>query len=156
MSKTIILGAGGTAQFDVKVQKWNMIFFGALFLVQGFLYLFKVDQGAWSKTMMSILFMSGMYVIIFALINFSRTSKYAAKLKIDDSYVELKTSLFKKGIKLKWQDIESVSFKPYRVDFKVADTVEVITYDTTSDISIDIKETLREVAESKNIKVIGG
>ena len=156
MNKTILLGASGAHTFDIKIQKWNYFILGALFIAQGLTYFYRIDEGIWTKLMMNLTFMSGTYVIIFALINFSRTSKYSPKLKIDDDSVELKTSLFKKGIKVKWQEIQSVSFKPYRVDFKVADTVEVITYDTTSDISIEIKEALREIAEKKNIEVIGG
>ena len=156
MSKTILLGAGGTQIFDAKIQRWAYFFLGTLFITQSFIYLLGTNDTFWTKAMIGMTFMSGTYMLVFGLMNFSRTSKFSPKLKIDDAYVELKTSLFKKGIKIKWQDIQSVSFKPYRVDFKLVDTVEVIAYDTTSDISIDIKETLREIAEKKNIEVIGG
>jgi hypothetical protein len=151
-----MLGAGGGHRFDVKVQKWNMIFFGVLFLVQGFTYLFRIDQGIWTKAMMGITFMSGFYVLIFGFINFSRTSKLAPKIKIDDTSIELKTGLFRKSTVLKWVDIQSIKFKPYQVNFKTADTVQIINYDTTSDISIDVKETIREYADKMNIEIMGG
>jgi hypothetical protein len=156
MSKTILLGSGGTAKFDVKVQKWNYFFLGALFITQGVTYFYRIDDGVWTNVMMNLTFLSGVYLIGFALINFSRTSKYSPKLKIDDTCVELKTSLFKKSKKLNWLDIQSVRFKSFRIDFKTLSTVEVFAYDCTSDISVDIKEAIRDVAEKKNIEVIGG
>ena len=156
MSKTILIGAGGTAQFDIKVQKWNMLFFGILFIAQGFLYMFSLNQGAWAKPMMMMTFLSGTYVIMFALLNFSRTSRFSPKVKVDNTKVEFKTSLYKKGKSFNWQDIQSIRFKSFRIDFKTNNTVEVIAYDCTSDISIDIKETIREFAEKNNIEVIGG
>lgn len=155
MSKTILFGVGGN-KLDVRIQKWSYFFLGAMLLGQGFLHFFSNGDGWVRSIMIMLMFFGGGYAIIFALFNFSKSSKYAPKLKIDDLSVELKTSLFKKRIKIKWKDIQSVSFKPYRVDFKVNDAVEVIAYDTTSDISIDIKETLREVAAKKDIEVIGG
>lgn len=156
MSKTILLGSGGTPNFDIKVQKWNMIFFGILFLLQGYSYLLKIDQGTWAKVMTGITFMSGSYVIIFALLNFSRSSKFAPKVIVDETSIKFKPGLFKKYRYFNWQDIQSISFKSFRVDFKTENTVEILSYDCTSDISIDIKEAIREMAEKKNIEVVGG
>jgi len=156
MSKVILLGSSGTPNFDVKVQKWNYILLGGLFLLQGGNYLYGSKDGAFDKFMMYLMFYSGMYAIAFALINFSRSSKFAPKVIVDESKTKFKRSLLKKKNTFNWQDIQSIRFKSFRIDFKTVKTVEILSYDCTSDISIDVKEAIREMAEKKNIEVIGG
>ena len=70
--------------------------------------------------------------------------------------MQFKTSIFKRPSKMLWQDIQSIKFRPYRIDLIMSNATENITYDTTADISVEIKETLSEIAMKKNIEVIAG
>jgi len=156
MQKIILLGNTGAERYDVKVQKWLWIFMGSLFLIQGILNYYRDSDWIVDKLMVNLMLLGGMSAFIFAWANFSKRSRFAPKLKLDENSIALKGGLFKKNKKLKWTDIRSITLKPFRIDFKTEETVEVIAYECTSDISIEVKEAIRGVAEKKNIEVIGG
>ena len=155
MSKTILLGAGNTP-FSIKATKWNLIFMAILFFSQTALILLRSGEGLIDNIYLATTLIGGFYAITIAVMVYNKSSKYAPNVKVDDTFVEFKTRLFKSATKLKWADINTIEFKALQVVFHTNDSVEILSYDTSADISIDIKEAIREVANKNNIGVIGG
>ncbi len=151
MSKIILLGAGD--EFSNKINKWTFIFGGFLFFAQSVLYIYSSTHGLTKNFSTSFTFLAGIYLILFlilfALIAFSKSSKYALKVKVDDAIIEFKTNFFKKPTKLNWHDIKFIEFKSYQINFHLGNSDKNISYDTSAPVSIEIKETLREIAERK-------
>ena len=55
-----------------------------------------------------------------------------------------------------WTSVQSIEFGQFKIVFKLKDRDEVLNYSSSADASIEIKSLIREVAENKNIRVIGG
>jgi len=155
MSKIILLGAGH-ATFSTNATKWSFIFMSILFFAQSALTLIRGTEGLIDNVYLGITLIGGFYSIVVVVMVFSKSSRFAPKLKVDDACIELKTKLFKKSKKLNWLDIQAIDFKSFRIDIKTANTVEIFSYDCSSDVSVEIKDAIRTVAEMKNIEVIGG
>jgi hypothetical protein len=154
MSKIILLGI--PSQYSKKAPKISFIIIGLYLLLLGALNFSRPDQNTFDKLSMTANFIAGFLFIIYGQIAFSRKAKAAPKISINDDIIEYKTSLFKNARHIKWQDVHAIEFSSYRVDFKLANTTETLVYEANADVSIEIKESLREFAEAKNIEVVGG
>ena len=156
MAKVILLGNSGAERIDAKIQKWILILMGILFIIQGSLNYYRNSDSLIDRFMVYLMLFGGVSALIYAWANFSKNSRFAPKLKLDDNSISLKGGLLKKNKVLKWVEIKSITLKPFRVDFKTENAVEIMPYECTSNISIEVKEAIREVAVRKNIEVLGG
>lgn len=52
--------------------------------------------------------------------------------------------------------LKKIEFDLYKLSFQLSDNNLVFSYNSHPDISIDIKNMIREMAEEKNIEVTGG
>lgn len=154
MNKTILIGHNN--KFSAYANKWLFILMGILFLVNGGLNISYYPQEILRPLFGILTLMSGIFYFFYGLIGFSVNSKYSLKVKVDKSTIELKNSLWKASTKLNWSDISSIQFQPFEVIFGLKDTSNSFSYASNADVSIEIKQTLREFAESRGIEVIGG
>ena len=154
MSKTILLGVA--TQHSRKAPRIAHTLMGLYFLVYGGFYLVETAYTTGELIFRGSMIIIGLAYILYAQFAFSSKSKFAPRISIDENVILCKTSFFRKGYQIKWIDIKSIEFNPYQVDFVLENKTENLTYDTNADVSIDIKEALREVAEAKNIEIIGG
>ena len=93
---------------------------------------------------------------MIGLTAFSQNSKFALRVKIDNNSIELKNNFFKPVTQLNWTDLQSIEFGLYEISFQLTGTTKVFSYDSNANVSRDIKKTIREFAERKNVMVIGG
>jgi hypothetical protein len=154
MSKTILLGVA--VQHSRKAPRIGFTFFGFYFIFYGAYYFSKLDNSLPELLFRGSFILVGLAYIIYAQIAFSKSSKFAPRISINDNTIEYKLGFFKKSFRISWADIQSIEFAPYRVLYKINDKIETLSYDTNAEVSIEIKETLREFAEAKKIEVIGG
>lgn len=93
-----------------------------------------------------------------SVLGYSVTSKYAAKIRVTDNLIELRTKFGLVGttLKLNWQDIKEIQFDSYSIHFKLSDGTKSVRYQTSSERSRQLKQLLRETAEQRNIQISGG
>ncbi len=98
----------------------------------------------------------GVFYFFYGILRYSTKSKFSPKVKIDDQTIELKDGMWKPARILKWSDVSSITFQSYELNFRLQDSVYKFTYDTNPENSREIKQTIRKLAERKNIEVTGG
>ena len=157
MSKTILIGMNN--KFSVKANRWLFSLTVLLLLTNGALYLIYNYNNRLEPIglILGILILfGGFYYGMIGLTAFSQNSKFALRVKIDNNNIELKNNFLKPVTRLNWTDLQSIEFGLYEISFQLTGTTKVFSYDSNADVSRDIKNTIREFAERKNVKIIGG
>ncbi len=149
MNKTILLGA--TNSISNNAGKWLLSIIGALYLGLGSIKIY--EQGVSFESVGWLVI--GACFLIYGLIIYSATS-LTPKVKISDTQIEIKNKIFGKATRILWTDIQKITFAPYTITFRLKDKDERVTYSSSAETSIEIKSSIREVAENKNIQVEGG
>ena len=164
MEKTILIGTNN--KFSAKTNKWLKSLSGLFMIIVGIGQIWNINSnnieqndlnlwGAWNLLWIAVILI-GIFQIVFGLTAFSINSEYAMRLKVNDSQIEFKSTYFKSATQLNWNDIKQIKLDAYQINFQLDKRNEVFRYGSNSNISIEIKKTLREIAEEKNIPVIGG
>lgn len=94
--------------------------------------------------------------LIYSFMGYSLKSKYAAKIKVTDESIELKSSFWKPLIAINWKDIRHIEFGNFSIAFELANETKLVTYNTSAEQSIQVKQLLRDTAGQRNVQVIGG
>ena len=149
MKKTILLGEKG--MISTKTSAWLLGILGLMWLVLGGIEIFKENATIGSSGYLLI----GVVLILYSLIVFT-VNPFAPKVNISDTEIKIKKKVFGGSHKILWANMKSIELDQYLIIFHLLDRSEEISYSTNAEISIDIKSTIREVAESKNIQVTGG
>jgi len=84
------------------------------------------------------------------------SSKFAPRFSISENELLFKETLMKPSIQVPWDKINKIQFGQYRLDVSTKDSDLSLGYLTNPDVSKRIKSAIREIAESKQIEVIGG
>ena len=154
MGKIILIGMNN--KFSAKANKWLFSLTGLLFLVNGSFNLYNSNLEPIGLILGVLMIIGGLFYLSYGLFGFSEHSKFAPKVKVDESAIELKNSLWKPSVKLNWSDLSSIKFEPYEVIFDIKDVSNSFSFNTNADVSVEIKQTIREIAERRNIEVVGG
>ena len=149
MKKTILLGEKGMV--STKVSAWLLGILGLIYLVLGSMEIYEQGASIGSSGYLLLGFIFILYSIIVFTIN-----PFAPKVTISDIEVTIKRKVFIAPINILWTSIHSIEFDQYMIALHLTDRVEEFSYSTNAEISIEIKSAIREVAENKNIQVIGG
>ena len=154
MTKTIILGLSNkvnTDRISIRVRFWLANSIGLIYFVLGTIKYYNSGSSfeSWGWIIL------GVFFIIFGIIMFSNTP-LTPKFKIDDNKLEFKNKIISKPVTLFWRKIQSIKFAPYEITFQLESTDKIISYSSSPTSSIEIKTSIREVAESKNIPIVGG
>ncbi len=88
--------------------------------------------------------------------SFSKKSKFAPRVKVDEDVIELKNSVFKPATSILWSDVKKIEFGPYKLNIQLAEQSLIFHYESSMDTSINIKSKILEVADKKNIDVVEG
>lgn len=99
---------------------------------------------------------SGLYFILYGYLGQSKKSKYAPKVLLTNEFILIKESFWKARKQIKWDDISSINYKSYEIDFHLNKEIYTFNYNTTAETSIEIKRAIRSIAEDKSIEVSGG
>ena len=153
MSKTILIGVNN--RFSDNANKWVFILLGLLFLTNGIINIYNNFE-PFGRIFGVLVIIAGLWYIFYGIFGFTENSKLAPKVKVDESMIELKNSLWKSSTKLDWSELSSIKFGSYEVIFQLKDSSNSFSYNSNADVSITIKQTIRDFAERKNIEVIEG
>jgi len=93
---------------------------------------------------------------IFSILMYSEKSKYAPRISIGDNLIRIKEKLMRQSIEIPWGEIKNVNFTQNKIMFLREDSDYVFNYESSTDTYKSIKSAIKELAESKNIKVTGG
>ena len=154
MSKTILIGMNN--KFTAKANKWLFSLTGLLFLVNGIFNLYNSILEPIGLILGVSMIVGGIFYLFYGLFGFLENSKFSPKVQLDELTIELKNSLWKPSVKLKWSDLSSIKFEPYEVIFNINDVSNSFSFNANANVSVEIKQTIREMAERRNIDVVGG
>ena len=156
MSKTILIGMNN--KFSVKANRWLFSLTGLLLLTNGVYLIYNYNNSLEpiGLILVILILFVGFYYGMIGLTAFSQNSKFALRVKIDNNSIELKNNFFKLVTQLNWTDLQSIEFGLYEISFQLTGTTKVFSYDSNAAVSREIKKTIREFAERKNVMVIGG
>ena len=154
MSKTILIGLNNN--FSAKTNRWINSLAGLvnLMIAAYFIYKYGNSSEPFGLILGILIFIAGSYSLMYGLTAFSENSKFALRVKVDDKIIEIKNKFFKPVTRLNWSDIQSIEFGLYKITFQLEGTSKVFEYKSNADVSINIKRTIREIADEKNIKVV--
>ena len=149
MNKTIVIGTRGS--LSNKASFWLFMIIGTGFFLTGAndIYL----SGLSVESMGNMVF--GGFFCAYAIVTYFATS-YTPRIQIDSSTLELRNKVFGKTWQLDWSEIRSIEFRSFEIQFNLKDDVRVFSYGSNPETSMDIKKSIREMAENKDIEVIGG
>jgi len=154
MSETIVIGMPN--EFSANTNKWLFSITGLFFLINGTMFIYENILKPFGMVLGVLELVGGLYYIFYGLFGFLENSKFAPKLKIDESIIELKNSVWKPSKRLNWSDVSSIKFQSFEVIFQLKNSTSTFSYNSNADVSITIKQTIRKFAERKKIEIIGG
>jgi hypothetical protein len=137
-------------------KKRLFIITGIFYFLGGVFYLYIYNALLIGQLFGVFTLAGGIFQIVYFFIGVSENSKYAAKVKITDKVIELKSSFWKAAELLNWSDIKSIQFVNYHVEFELLSGKKAFPYKTSANQSKQVKRLLTEAATPKNIEIIGG
>ncbi len=100
---------------------------------------------------------SGILIAILGLIVFNPTNVLAPKFVIDENGIQIRGTLTVKTKTINWNDIKEITYKSFELDFLLNDnSSKLIILRTNGETSVEIKKSIREIADKKSINIIGG
>ena len=154
MKKTILLTQNGLSE---KVSKWLFVIVGISNSVNGIGYLIDTPLTNWGLRLGVFLLASGILIAILGLIVFNPTNVLAPKFVIDENGIQIRGTLHVKTKTINWNDIKEITYKSVELDFLLNDnSSKLIILRTNGETSVEIKKSIREIADKKSINIIGG
>lgn len=154
MKKTILLTQNGLSE---KVSKWLFVIVGISNSINGIGYLIDTPLANWGLRLGVFLLASGILIAILGLIVFNPTNVLAPKFVIDENGIQIRGTLHVKTKTINWNDIKEITYKSFELDFLLNDnSSKLIILRTNGETSVEIKKSIREIADKKSINIIGG
>ena len=151
MNKTILIGTNN--KFSSKANRWFFSLFGLLFLANGAFNIYSDTTKPLKLILGVLMIFGGLFCGAYGLLGFSKKSRFALKVKIDDETIEIKYSLLKPPMLLNWSAIQAITFGQHEVGFDLGSITKLFSYRANEETSRNIKQAIRDMAESKNIPV---
>lgn len=104
----------------------------------------------------SVYIIHGSVFLFFGFFVYNRKSPLAPKFVINEHYIASKTGVFKKRNQFHWDRIKEIEFGPYQINIKLEGSNSTIHYEASADISLAIKDAIRDMANSKGLKILAG
>ncbi|XOV92035.1 MAG: hypothetical protein ACFHWX_17720 [Bacteroidota bacterium] len=151
MKKTILLG---TRQINIHRNVIISVSLGVIFIINGVI---SMKRGGPFGLILGVLTMvGGLWYIVYALLAFNKYSKFAPRFTLDEKELLFKETLFRRPVRFFWNKIRRIELGPYQLLISTDDSNQTLYYSTRASTSKEIKSAIREIAESKQIEVIGG
>jgi hypothetical protein len=147
-----------TIELTPKSTKWIFLFNGITNSAIGLQQLLTTDSWAgWGSLFGIVLIVAGPLMLIYGAILFSRTNKLTPKIKVDEIGILIKEDIHKGQIKIDWENVKEITYRPFELNFHLTDnSTETVNLTTSGEISVDVKRTIREFADGKQIRIVGG
>ena len=154
MDKVILLGMNN--KFSLKTNLWGHSLLGILFVIQGVYHIESNIVFPFGLMIGVILIPGGIVYSIYGLLSFNKSSKYAPGFSISEDELCFKKNLFKPAQRITWGHIKKIEMAAYLLIVSTEQSEIVMHYSSNPEVSLEIKSTIRKMAESKGIEVIGG
>jgi hypothetical protein len=147
-----------TIELTPKTTKWIFIFNGIINSGLGLRQLYTADSWtSWGSILGLLLIIAGPLLLIYGLILFNRTNKLTPKVQVDDNGIIIKEDIHKGQRTIEWKNVREISYKPFELNFLLTDNnIETVNLSTSGEISLDVKKTIRQFADDRQIKIVGG
>ncbi len=150
MSKTI--------ELTPKTTKWIFLFNGIIILGLGLRQIYQTESWTnWSSLVGILLIVSGSLLAIYGLILVKGMNKLIPKIQVDNYGILVKEDVHKRQRMIDWKDVKEITYRPFELNFLLTDnSIETVNLAVNAEISKDIKKTIRQIADDRQIKVVGG
>lgn len=79
------------------------------------------------------------------------------KFQIDDNRIIIKEDVHKGQRQIDWKNVKEITYTPFELNFHLTDNnTETVNLSTSAEISLNIKKTIRQFADERQIKIVGG
>ena len=140
----------------IEAQKqWLIITIAVIFCVNGVIQFLDHSGSLFRVGIGIMMLLLSIYYAVYSILGFSLKSKYSAKIKITEKLLELRTKFWFDGVMLtlNWEDIRSIQFSKYKIDFELTNGQRSVPYRSISEAKL--KQIIREAAEQHSIEVVG-
>jgi hypothetical protein len=127
-----------------------------MFLLNGILDYFRDDPSTIDYWLMVFNLSFGTYALIYGLFVSFDIMGVAPKVVVSSEGLFLKSKAAKSGKHLDWENIQSITFHSFQLDFKLDTEPVFFHYNCSAETSKKIKDAIRDMADLKNIEVLGG
>jgi hypothetical protein len=147
-----------TIELTPKTTKWIFVFNGIINSGLGLRQLSVADSWtSWGSVLGLLLTITGPLLLIYGLILFNRANKLTPKVQVDNDGITIKEDIHKIQRRIDWRNVREINYKPFELNFHMTDNnTETVNLSTNGEISLNIKKTIRQFAEDKQIKIVGG
>jgi hypothetical protein len=147
-----------TIELTPKSTKWIFVMNGIIHSGLGLQQLLTADSWTnWGSLLGLLLLVAGPLLLIYGIILFNRTNKLTPKIQVNDTGILIKEDIHKGQRKIDWRNIKEITYRPFELNFHLTDNnTEIVNLSTNGEISVDVKRTIREFADSRQIKIVGG
>jgi len=147
-----------TIEIFPKWNKWAFIISGSVNIMIGVRQIYLANSWTdWTEILGIVLAIGGLLMVIYGIIIFTPSSRLVPKIEIGDEQIIIKQEFSKNGVVLNWGNIKEIVYKTFEIDFVLNDDkTEIVNLQTSAEISVEIKETIRQLADQKQITVTGG
>jgi hypothetical protein len=147
-----------TIELTPKSTKWFFVYNGVVNTAIGINSLLLNNSWIhWTSILGIILIVSGPILFIYGLILFRPSNTIIPRITINERGLIIKGDIFKKVISIDWTDVKEITYRSFALDLKLSDkSIKTLDLPTTADKSIEIKKSIREICDNKNITIEGG
>ncbi len=135
-------------------KQWLIIVIAVIFSVNGVIQFLDHSGSHFRMGIGIMMLLLSIYYSVYSILGYSLESKYSAKIKITEKLLELRTKFWFDGVMLtlNWEDIKSIHFSKYKIDFKLTNGQRSVPCRSISEAKL--KQIIREAAEQRNIEVV--
>lgn len=155
MRKTILLGTN-FFNFPNKLSVRLSALAGVVFILNGIIHIYREVAGPVGLVLGIMMIPIGLGYCFYGIFVFNKSSKYAPRFSLDENMLLFKKSLSNRPIIFDWDRIKRIEMGPYRMIIAEEGSDKTLDYQTSSEISKEIKSAIREMAKSKHIEVVAG
>ena len=153
MTKTILLTWNG---LNNNISKWLYVVVGMVFTSNGINSLTNTPLTNLRLTAGILLLISGPLMAILGFITSTR-NRYAPRVEMDEDGILVRRDIFVATKQLAWNEIAEIEYKPFALEFQLKNRKNfLIVLPKNAMTVLEIKRSLREMAEAKSIAVKGG
>jgi hypothetical protein len=141
-----------------KSTKWIFLFNGLLNSAIGHRWLHEEGfQADWTSIIGLVLIVAGPLMLIYGALLFNFVSSLTPRVRVSESEILFKEDIHKPSRTIEWKDVTEVAFSSFELRFQLSgDRIEAITLPTNAETSIQIKKAIRQFADGRQIRVVGG
>jgi hypothetical protein len=129
-----------------------------LFLATGLIFILNGSIMIYQNTLGSIGFVLGVLILIAGIgyiVLIQMPLSRGPRIEIDPNLIYIKRGYLSQGRTIEWRMIKKVEFGEYMLKLTINNTPENIGYHAEPEVSIEIKETIIQMASEKGIAVLG-